>query len=210
MMPFDSYPTELISAILGTVLGFTLGKLGDWWSQRAATRQKDASVRQLLALEQKRNRDGLEQYWNTVYSRRKMWTNEGGEFLWVALAREIIAVPLPNFSKLCWQSNLEHVASAYAEHELHTIWDNYERLIAIQGLREHLALLEQSSVESGRAAEALSSIHAGFISNIVSGIEFAEDGIALAKQIRELVTRHLGAEKFVHHDARSDASSELT
>lgn len=96
--------TELISAILGTVLGFVLGKLGDWWSQRTTTREKYASIRKLIALEQERNKDRLERYWSTVRSRRTEWRGEDGAFLWVALAREIIAVPAPEFSSLCWES----------------------------------------------------------------------------------------------------------
>lgn len=184
-----------VTELLAVIVGFVLSKVSDVWTQGRADAKAAMSGRALIELERSSNLALLTDYWNKVRSREKSWFGDDGNFHWVALAIDIAATRIPDFSSLCWTSNVQAVATAYKSEDVKIIWEHYDALSRLTTLWQHLVERNVAAQDAGRHAAAMRNNRgSGFVLGFVSYSQFFKDGDAGAREFITIVNDLLGAD----------------
>jgi hypothetical protein len=141
---------NLLSAILGAVVGALAAATVNWMQGRARTRQERLGVRMLLRLEAARNLAALNEFWNKVTSKEFFLPGVGYEHEVEMLhyRYRLAKQPLQPWGLLMWESQAGLIAGALDEAEIEHAYNLYDSLARFALLRSRLQ--DEFNVKVGR------------------------------------------------------------
>jgi hypothetical protein len=97
-------------------MGLASSELSNWRRDKRSKRRKINSTRTLISLENERNIELLQEFWDKL--NKPDQTEAGGEGLKIDLSHRLIKMPRPCWNSIMWRKQASLLAIAFSEKEI--------------------------------------------------------------------------------------------
>ena len=169
------------------IIGFLLSTVKEWYTRKKEEQVEKEGAKALIDMEVKRNKELLEDFWETVSKSNNKWFYEDRGFAYSLLARSIIEITLPNFSDEAWKSQLNKVPKVYDREKIENLWKSYDYFKQLREIRDQITIQDEQTEARVRSMQNQGNIYAS-----LGYLGFGEKVFHLAKNFRVITEKVIG------------------